>query len=345
MDGFKTIIANKMVDRDFKSLDEAFNNINIQQKINLQFDEQLKNIINQIQVVNPRFNITDISIIDELSNQYGGKVQNVLNNYINKLERQADCYLPLNQVEINRVNPAGNNAMFVNMIPKSQFFLYPNIQGAIFTQNILQALTIPQGHQVQRNDGLTNELTFCEIQPVLPLRYIDKLQTLSSEYKRRYIGDASVDAQIHLEGKGTDYPNITILTIGELQIDSIYKLFILDACGEIKNNPQLGGLYIDILGDDNKVISIVRLGKDFINAHRQILNYDIWMHIDGKYNLVLNDVKNLFFQPKQDKKKDILDAINKKYKEIEDYFRPIDISQVPFWGQHSKKASEKIKGL
>lgn len=345
MDGFKTIITNKMVDRDFQSLDEAFKNINIQQEINLQFDQQLKNIINQIQVVNPRFNITNISIIDELSNQYSGKAQNELNIYINNLERQADCYLPLNQVEINRVNPAGNNNMFVNMIPKLQFFLYPNIQGATFTQNILTALTIPQAHQVQRNDGLTNELTFCEIQPVLPLRYIDKLQTLSSEYKRRYVGDASVDVQIHLEGKGTDYQNITISTIGELQIDSIYKLFILDACGEIKNNPQLGGLYIDILGDNNNVISIVRLGKYFINAHREILNYDIWMNIDGKYNLILNDIKNLPFQPREDKKKDILDVINKKYQEIEEYFRLIDRSQVPFWGQHSQKASDKIKGL
>lgn len=345
MNGFKTIIANKMVDRDFKSLDKAFNNINTQQAINFQFDTQLNDIINQIQVVNPQFNINNISIIDELSNQYGGKVQNVLNTYIHTLEEQANCYLPLNDVEINRVNPKRNNSMFVDIIPKSQFFLYPNIQGATFTQNILKALSIPAAHQVERNDGLTNELTFCEIQPVLPLRYIDKLQNLSTEYTNRYIGDASVDAQIHLEGKGTDYQNITIPDIGDLQIDSIYKLFILDACGEIKDNAQVGGLYIDILGDDNKVISIVRLGKDFITAHTQISDYDIWMDIDGKYNLILNDVKKLFFQPKQDKKKDILYAINEKYKEIEDYFRPIDISQVPFWGQHSQKASDKIEGL
>jgi len=276
-----------------------------------------------------------------LQDKYGNNSQE-LNMYMSKLIDESKFYLPFDSVELQEV--VDNNRIH-EYNPNVGYVLYPNINNMPFTQNILQALNRQNQTQLQRGDGLVNELTVFDIQPTFPLRYIEKLKRLSNNYKDRYenIEQGDIDVKIHLEGSKDTYEDFALPSIAELQQKSIYKLFILDALGLILENRQLG-LYINKY-KGNQIIGTLDLGDEFITAYRKLNSVNDNMTINLILSNKLSDIRRLDYKQREEEKKKLEISINNKYAEIVEYYQERDITKIAFWGEHANLAIERIKEL
>ena len=342
MDSFKHSVEN-MIDgkRDFTSLIEVFGNRDFIFDMEATINTQLHNVIQHIANTQTKFDIANKNIIKELQDKYGNNSQE-LNMYMSKLIDESKFYLPFDSVELQEV--VDNNRIH-EYNPNVGYVLYPNINNMPFTQNILQALNRQNQTQLQRGDGLVNELTVFDIQPTFPLRYIEKLKRLSNNYKDRYenIEQGDIDVKIHLEGSKDTYEDFALPSIAELQQKSIYKLFILDALGLILENRQLG-LYINKY-KGNQIIGTLDLGDEFITAYRKLNSVNDNMTINLILSNKLSDIRRLDYKQREEEKKKLEISINNKYAEIVEYYQERDITKIAFWGEHANLAIERIKEL
>lgn len=342
MDLFKNSVENMIGDRkDFTSLVRIFGSRDFTYRMESVINEELYNVIQNIANTQPKFDIANKNIIKELEDKYGDDNQ-ALQDYMHGLISESKFYLPFDNVELQEVV---DNNRIQGHNPSAGFVLYPNIHNAQFTNNILTALGRQNQTQLQRGDGLVNELTIFDIQPTFPLRYIQKTKSLKREYLTRYdnIEQGDIDVKIHLEGKKDDYIDFLLPSIAELQQKSIYKLFILDALGLIESDRQFG-LHIKKYKGQQR-IGQLKLGDMFIKAHRELNSVDDNMTINMLMGEKLAEVRGLDYQLREDKKRELEENINNKYKEIEDYYIQRDSSKIPFWGKHAIEAIDRIKEL
>jgi len=342
MDLFKSsiegMIGNK---KDFTSLVKVFGSKDFIYDMESVINKELYSVVQNIANMQPQFDIANKNIIQELEDKYGNDTQG-LRDYMNRLLSESKFYLPFDNVELqevvdnNRIQPHDSSDGFV---------LYPNIDNAHFTQSILTALGRQNQTQLQRGDGLVNELTIFDIQPIFPLRYIEKAKRLKQEYLARYenIEQGDIDVKIHLEGKRDNYNDFLLPSIAQLQQQSIYKLFIIDALGLIEEDKQFG-LHVKIFKGQQRVGQL-KLGDMFITAHRELNSVNDNMTITSILSGELSKIKGLHYEERENKKKALETNINSKYKEIEDYYNQRDTSKISFWGQHANEAIQRIKEL
>jgi len=342
MDSFKDSIEN-MIDgkRDFTSLVKVFGSKDFIFAMESTINNQLHNVIQHIANTQPQYDIANKNIIKELEDKYGNNSQE-LDDYMSGLINESKFYLPFDNVELQEVV---DNNRIQDHNPSVGYVLYPNINNMPFTKNILTALTRQNQTQLQRGDGLVNELTVFDIQPTFPLRYIQKLKRLETQYKNRYLNieQGDIDVKIHLEGSKESYKEFLLLPIAELQHKAIYKLFILDALGLILENKQFG-LYVNKY-KGNQIVGELLLGDEFINSYRKLSSVDDNMVINSILTDKLSEIRKFHYAQKEEKKKTLEDNINNKYDEIEKYYQERDRTKIAFWGKHANLAIEKIKDL
>ena len=342
MDSFKHSVENMIEgQRDFTSLVEVFGNRDFIFDMESTINTQLHNVIQHIANTQTKFDIANKNIIRELEDKYGNNGQE-LNMYMSKLIDESKFYLPFDNVELQEV--VDNNRIQEHN-PSVGYVLYPNINNMPFTQDILQALTRQNQTQLQRGDGLVNELTVFDIQPTFPLRYIAKLKRLADNYTDRYenIEQGDIDVKIHLEGSKDSYKDFALPSIAQLQQKAIYKLFILDALGLVLENKQLG-LYVNIY-KGKQIVGALELGNEFITAYRKLSSVDDNMAINLILSNKLSDIRNLDYAQREEEKKKLEININNKYDEIVQYYQERDVSKISFWGEHANLAIERIKEL
>ena len=338
MDLFKSSVEN-LIDnqKDFVSLSKKFANKDFKFKVESIINDELHNVIHSIATTQPQFDIANKNIIQEIENKYGNDEQG-LKRYMEKLIADSKFYLPFDHVELQEVV---DNDRIQEHNPSAGIVLYPDIdKDSPFKESILRNLNRQNQTQSPRGDGLMNELTILDIQPTFPLRYIGKLKRLESEYNERYENNdrGEIDVKIHLEGTKNDYSSPLLPSLGNLQEQSIYKLFILNAFELILENKQFG-LHIEKYSGD-RIVGNINLGESFIIAHRALKSVDDNMSLEGILSKKLSKLKTLDYQEKEEQKKILIERINSKYKEIEAYYRERDVSKIPFWGE---KASISIK--
>ena len=355
MESFKNDISQIIEKEDgFSDLNTLLKDENTLSNMEQAIESRLSGVVGAIATTQPKFNIMNKNILEELQNKYGSNQTN-LDDYMENLILQSKFYLPFNATETKSQIPNG-----VRILPyhnEGKFILYPQIEGMTFTSNIL---TLFNPDEIkQRNDGLNNELTVVQIQPAFPLRYIEKLNgKYGDKYKERYENkkESEVDVQVHLEHGRKFFDSILLPSDTELLERTIHKLLILNALDMIKEDKQLGGLYIEIY-QDNKLSDYLLLGDNFRKAHE---NLDLKSDLDtgkdtpldtsvSEIDLLmkdkLNEIKLLDYVPKEERQKELIDKIDKKYDEIEEFFRKNDISKIPFWGKQARLATKVIEEL
>jgi hypothetical protein len=342
MDLFKNSIE-KLIDgkKEFTSLVKVFGSRDFKYDMESVINEELYSVIQNVANTQPQFDIANKNIIKELEDKYGNDNQ-ALQDYMHGLISESKFYLPFDNVELQEV--IDNNRIQAHN-PSAGFVLYPDIHNEQFTQSILTALKRQNQTQLQRGDGLRNELTIFDIQPTFPLRYILKAKRLQREYLNRYenIEQGDIDVKIHLEGTKDSYSDFLLPSIAELQQKSIYKLFILDALGLIERDRQFD-LHIKLYKGKQRVGEL-KLGDEFITAHRELSSVNDNMTINMILTEKLAEIRELDYQQKEDRKSELEKSINNKYKEIEDYYNQRDISKISFWGEHANRAINNIKEL
>lgn len=354
MDAFKNDISQIIQARDgFFDLNKLFNEEYTLSNMETSIKSRLDGVVQNIATTQPRFNILNKNIVQELGNRYSNN-QTQLDDYMENLILESKFYLPFNATETK--NQMSNGIRILNYTSEKKFILYPNRQG-INSQNIL---TLFDPDEIQpRNDGLDNELTVVQIQPAFPLRYIEKLNgKYGDKYKDRYNNrkESEVDVQVHLEHGRKFYNSILRPSDTELLEKTIHKLFILNALKMIKDDKQLGGLYIEIY-QGNKLSDYLILKDNFRKAHEN-LNFQsdidsgkdtpldtVVSEIDLMMKEKLDEVKGLDYVPKENKQKELIDAIDKKYEEIEEFYKKNDVAKIPFWGKQAQLAIKVIEDL
>jgi len=342
MDLFKSsiekIIENK---RDFNSLVAVFGDKEFVYDMESIINKELYSMIQNISNTQPQFDIANKNIIKELEEKYSNNNQ-ALRDYMHKLIDESKFYLPFDNVELQEVE---DNNRIQKYNPSIGFVLYPSIPNQLFTEKILSSLHRQNQTQLQRGDGLYNELTIFDIQPTFPLRYILKAKRLQREYENRYknIEQGEIDVKIHLEGTKDDYHNFLLPSIADLQQQSIYKLFILDALGLLEEDKQLG-LHIKRYRGKQRVGEL-KLGSEFIVAHRELTSVDDNMTVNMLLDEKLFEIRGLDYQDREERKKVLEENIESKYQKIESYYNQRDSSKISFWGQHANLAITKIEEL
>lgn len=342
MDLFKNSIEN-IIDgrRDFISLVEVFGSRDFIFNMESTINTELHSVVQYIANTQPRYDIANKNIIKELEDKYGNNTQE-LNSYMSSLISESQFYLPFDNVELQEVV---DNNRIQSHNPSVGYVLYPNINNMPFTQDILQGLERQNQTQLQRGDGLVNELTVFDIQPTFPLRYIEKLKRLADKYQDRYenIEHGDIDVKIHLEGSKESFKEFALPSIAQLQHKAIYKLFILDALGLILENKQFG-LYVNKY-KGKMIVGELKLGDKFITSYRHLNSVDDNMVINAILSNKLSEISNLDYVQREEEKKLLEININNKYDEIVKYYEERDASKIPFWGEHANFAIERIKEL
>ncbi|GAB3695359.1 tubulin-like doman-containing protein [Spirosoma flavus] len=164
------------------------------------------------------------SIIDKLQEEYAGN-PNALTVFIRDIVKQSGSYLRFNSDEINkrgdgipvRPNRVTTYTIIIPHVPSSQAFVTQLEQA--FRQNISTTGNVSVSIVPQNDPRRQHEIVLMTVTNLFPLRFVGQLNYLKQGYDRQVVHHPN-DAEkaknrmlLHLEGDGTQHPDLYIKTI------------------------------------------------------------------------------------------------------------------------------------
>ncbi|GAB4027385.1 tubulin-like doman-containing protein [Spirosoma koreense] len=164
------------------------------------------------------------SIIDKLQEEYAGN-PNALTVFIRDIVKQSGSYLRFNSDEINKkgdgipVKPGRvtTYTIIIPHVPSSQVFV-AQLEEA-FRQNISTTGNVSVSIVPQNDPRRQHEIVLMTVTNLFPLRFVSQLKYLKEGYDRQavYHPNAAEKAKnrmlLHLEGDGTQHPDLYIKTV------------------------------------------------------------------------------------------------------------------------------------
>jgi hypothetical protein len=218
--------------------------------------------------------VLDVNIIDQLFEQMG--TEDAVREYlVNNLIRHASCYMEISNHEFKRQGPGVPNwetnkytyAVFMPSKESCKDATRYDMVERMIEQNLGQAgggdgkpLFINQGRP-------SNEIVLVQIQNLLPLRYFKRLEELKPKYNAMI--KQPMGYLVHLEGNGSELPDIFIKQTTELRKERLHFLVLASLLGLVRESENSFGerqLVMDHVDPITKLPTEVVIAKSLNEA-------------------------------------------------------------------------------
>jgi hypothetical protein len=223
-------------------------------------------------VQNPKEKLLGVSIIQRLKERYGGGSQE-LRSYVTELVGRAGNYISFEQSELHKVSP-GIPVGAQTAVSMMSVIMPKATDEPEFVSTLKQVFQGSRSGEVEiiDSDVRPNEIVLVSLTNLFPLRYVRQVGFLKQKYDLKLNGPNAQKAklELHLEGDGTQYPKLFVLSKREGEEFGIPYLLLAKVLNLIQQatDPKTGATQMVMVTKDESGFDAdpIYLGKSLTEA-------------------------------------------------------------------------------